>query len=631
MCGLAGILRGDGGSVDPATLLHMADRLAHRGPDGAGFLRLDMRTGRSRSDLDAVDGHFDLGLAFRRLAILDLTAQGTQPMAGAEDGLWLVFNGEIYNEAELKRDCARPGRRYRSRTDSEAILAAYERLGPEAVARLNGMFALGLWDQRRRRLLLARDRLGIKPLYWAAAGGALAFASEIKALFAAGLPAPGLDPRGLAEHFTFSFNLGERTLFRDVHRLEPGTMLLWQDGRFRSERYWQPRSRPRPGSLAAHAGDLLEAVDGAVGRQLRSDVPVGTYLSGGMDTGAVAALAARRLGRLHSFTGGFDTAGLEGQEAGFDERGESLALAERLGTDHHVLEVVPGDLERLLPAVAWHLEEPRAGISYQVLAVAAEVARHVTVVLSGVGGDELFAGYPWRYERVAGLEGAAFADAYYGIWSRLLDDDGRRRLFADPLLADLQDWTPRRGFDALLARSDSVDPLERALEFDLGAFLPALLGVDDKLHMAVSVEARVPLLDNEVVDLALAIPAGLKFHGGEGKRVLRRALAGLLPAEHLGRRKQGFTPPDASWYRGPSRGTVEGLLMGERFLDRGLVKPTALRALLDDHMAGRTNCRFLIWSLMLLEWTCRLHLDDDPPPTRKHHWEQGRTRAAPVT
>lgn len=594
MCGIAGLYNMTGEPVATERVLAMCDLIRHRGPD----------------DRDAW-AHGPVGLGHQRLSIIDLSPRGRNPMANEDGTVRIVFNGEIYNYKDLRPDLIERGHVFRSQTDTEVIIHLYEELGPECVERLNGMFAFALWDERRRRLLLARDRFGVKPLYYTVVGNTLAFASEVKAFLALPDFRAAPDPFALSEHFTFQNTFGARTFFEGVKLLEAGHYLLCEDGRIQTRQYWDLRFEPQGSlSLQQWAAGLRERFEAAVKRQLMSDVPVGSYLSGGMDTGSISAVAARQIPRLHTFTCGFRLpAGASELEQYFDEREESRALSRLLNTTHHELELGPEAMASVFPQVVWHLDEPRVGISYQVYHTAQMISRYVKVVLSGVGGDELFAGYPWRYEPVLNLSGDEFEQAYYQLWIRFLDDEEKRALFTDEIKQALGDFSTFESFRAVLRRTESQDALHRALYFDFKTFLNGLLLVDDKLSMAHSVEARVPFLDNELVEYVTRIPAEFKLNPAQSKVVLREAMRGLLPDETLFRRKQGFTPPDQTWYKGMSLDYVRELLLGERALARGYFQPAALRQILDDHLNDRRNHRFLLWSLMSFEWWNRLFVE----------------------
>lgn len=601
MCGIAGCIELLGPPPSQEVLDAQCRVLAHRGPDGHGTL-ID------RGNRAAV------GLSHTRLKIIDLSDAARQPMANEDETLYLVANGEIYNYRELRQELETKGHRFRSHTDVEVILHLYEEEGPEGVSRLNGMFAFALWDRTRDSLLLARDRFGVKPLYVADQGQRVAFASEVKAI----LELPGFDARldfeALSEHLSFMWCTGRRTFFKGIELLDPGTWLLvTPEGRQR-QRYHDLRydtGEPITGEEAVQA--VRAAFERSVERQLVSDVPVGSFLSGGMDTGSITAVAARKLGRLHTFTTGFSTSAAEGAETYRDERPDSWELARLLDTRHHELEIDPSFFEPAIPRVIWHLEEPRAGISYQVLYTAEMVRKHVPVVLSGVGGDELFAGYPWRYQKILGVtDPSDFADRYYAAWIRFLNEDQKRSFLSDHALAQLGGFDARRTFDEVLASATTSDPLHKALYFDFKTFLHALFLVDDKLTMAHSVEGRVPFMDNDLLDLVARIPSGQKMDAaGTPKVLLKQAMEGLLPPETIHRKKQGFTPPDAAWYRGPLRPYLESVILSPRALKRDLFRPQSLERTLQEHFSGQANHRFLIWSLLLVEWWHRVFIEHE--------------------
>ena len=599
MCGIAGLYDLAGNQVSAEQVRSMCELIRHRGPDDSGLW---------------TDG--PIGLGQRRLAIIDLSPRGCNPIANEDETVQLTFNGEVYNYEDLKADLLKRGHQFRSETDSEVVLHLYEEEGVDCVSYLNGMFAFALWDAQRRRLLLARDRFGVKPLYYTMLGTTLAFASEIKSF----LSLPGFrarpDPFALLEHFTFQNTFGDRTFFEGVKLLPAGHILTVEHGQARTIQYWDLRFNPdsRVG-VEDWTEQLRSTFEAAVTRQLMSDVPLGTYLSGGMDTGAISAVATRRIPDLHTFTCGFDLPeGASDFEQYFDERAESRELSSLLGTKHHELELGPQAMMPVLPRVVWHLDEPRVGISYQIYHTTEMIRRYVTVVLSGVGGDELFAGYPWRYERIVGLDDSRFEDHYYALSARFLVDGDDRSLFTPDVKRALRDFSTLESFRAVLRGAYGCDSLHRALYFDFKTFLNGLLVVDDKLAMAHSVEARVPFLDNGLVELVSRIPSSFKFAQGQSKVVLKRAMRGLLPGETLQRRKQGFTPPDQSWYKLSAWDYVRELVLGKRARERGYFEPSRLERILDDHLNDRCNNRFLIWSLMCFEWWNRLFVDRDPLP-----------------
>lgn len=604
MCGIAGTFesdpsrRGDG----RATAEAMAGLIAHRGPDADGYL---------------VDG--PVSLANRRLAIIDLSAAGRQPLFNEDGSIGLVYNGELYNFQALRRELIGRGHRFRSATDTEVIVHAYEEFGPDCVRHFNGMFAFAIWDRRRGTLFLARDRFGVKPLYYTRVDGTLAIASEVKAFLAL----PGFrvapDPQALVEYFTFQNILSDRTLFQGVRLLPPGsTLTVLPDGAVCAERYWsfQFRADEDRGERYYVEG-VRERFEEAVRRQLMSDVPVGSYLSGGMDSGSICAVASRQLPRLHTFTGGFDVSGqadVQGDEAFSDERAAAERMAVAMGTEHFQLLVEPADMARIMPQLIWHLEDLRVGSSYHNYAVARLASRFVKVVLSGAGGDELFAGYPWRYRHAAGAHDRGdFERRYAAFWSILLPDAEKPGFFADSLAAVARGYAAAAAVGDVLADVATDDPLDLALTFEARTYLRGLFVVEDKLSMAHSLESRVPFLDNDLVEFACSIPSRYKIKDGTSKYVLRQAMQGLIPDHILGARKQGFAPPEDAWYRGAALPYLRDVILAPRSLARGYFRPRAVEQTVADHVAGRRNHKKLLWSLLCFEWWNRIFVDGERP------------------
>jgi asparagine synthase (glutamine-hydrolysing) len=587
MCGIAGICSPraalDGAAV---RLSDMLASIVHRGPDAGGV---------------AVNGTVALGA--RRLAIIDLTG-GDQPIYNEDDSVCLVYNGEIYNSPSLRDRLVAAGHRFRTRTDSETIVHLYEERGPDLVEELNGMFAFALWDEPNQRLLVARDRLGVKPLYYVWDGTTLAFASEVRALVAGGFVRPELDRDAFVELLTFQNIISFRSLFRGVQLLPPATTLQLDAGGLTLNRYWDPEPRL---DFDLDVESLRERIrvtfDGAVERHLLSDVELASYLSSGLDSSAVTASAARALPRLTTFTTGFDVTGAVGMEAGFDEREDAAALAHTLGTHHHELLLDAYDLEMVLPRVVLHLEEPRMNFSYPNYLTAGFASRWVKVVLSSVGGDELFAGYPWRY---ALADSPDFIDRYYEAWSRLLTRDE----LAEGVAGSSVDIDrPRALYDEVMATTDGLPPLERMLYYELKTYLHGLLLVEDKLSMAHSLESRVPFLDNELVDLALTIPGPLKLHGGVSKGLFREAMRGRLPEPVLARGKTGFVPPQGTWFKQTTY--LESVLLSEQARSRGLYNPGFIEGLIDEHRSEVRDRRLVLWTLLCLEWWHRIFVDGE--------------------
>jgi asparagine synthase (glutamine-hydrolysing) len=624
MCGIVGVIHLGGESVPDTLILRMTDALAHRGPDG--------------------EGHYvagPIGLGHRRLAIIDLSSAGRQPMATKDERYVLTYNGEVYNFAELRAELEALGYGFSSRSDSEVVLQAWAEWGEAALTRFNGMFAFGLWDAHRRELVLARDRYGIKPLYYAQQGEWLIFASEIKAILLHPAFRPKMDTAALLEYFTFQNIFTNRTLFEDVKLLPPGSAMRvsLRERSVRTTRYWDYdfREPDRPAEEESYLEEVDRLFRQAVRRQLVSDVDIGAYLSGGMDSGSITALAAAQLPYMRSFTVGFDLNSASGMELAFDERAKAEFMSYLFRTEHYEMVLKAGDMERVLPRLTRALEDPRVGQSYPNYYAAGLAAKFVKVVLSGAGGDELFGGYPWRYYRgVVNDDFDHYVDKYYRFWQRLLPMESLRKVF-DPIWPEVRDVSTRDIFrDVFSVGAHELtrpeDYINHSLYFEAKTFLHGLLVVEDKLSMAHGVETRVPFLDNDLVDLAMRIPARLKLGSlaevvrlnenepgpktlkyfertRDGKLILRRAMQRHIPTEVTERVKQGFSAPDASWFRGESIDYVRRRLFDPNariytFLDR-----RAVQELVEDHVEGRENRRLLIWSLLNVEQWCEEFLE----------------------
>jgi len=619
MCGIAGIVHLDGRAASPAVLKRMTDAIAHRGPDGEGHW---------------IEG--GVGLGHRRLSIIDLSPAGRQPMVSADQRYVLSYNGEVYNFRELRAELEAAGYRFRSQTDSEVVLNALAAWGVGALERFNGMFAFALFDRRQRQLLLARDRYGIKPLYYTQQAGWFAFASEQKAL----LPIPGfrkvVDREALLEYFTFQNLFTDRTLLEGVRLLPAGHYATLELAANRPElrrtQYWDFRfEEPQDGKQSDqdYHEELDRLFNQAVTRQLVSDVELGSYLSGGMDSGSITAIAAGSYPYLKTFTCGFDMSSASGIELSFDERVKAEAMSYRFRTEHYEMVLKAGDMERILPRLTWHLEEPRVGQSYPNFYAAQLASKFVKVVLSGAGGDELFGGYPWRYYRAVNNDSFEhYIDKYYLYWQRLVDNRHLRSMFS-PIASDVERvWTRDIFRDVFQHHPDAVyrpeDYINQSLYFEAKTFLHGLLVVEDKLSMAHSLETRVPFLDNDLVDFAQRCPTRLKLNSlaevvrinenepgdkqakffertRDGKQILRNVMGRYVPADIIEAEKQGFSAPDASWFKGDSIEFVRRMLMGRDARIYSYLNADAVHALVAEHLDGRQNRRLLIWSLLNVE------------------------------
>jgi asparagine synthase (glutamine-hydrolysing) len=628
MCGITGIFNLNGEPASPVVLRRMTDAIAHRGPDGEGFY---------------VDSF--VGLGHRRLAIIDLSPAGHQPMLTPDGRYAIIYNGEVYNFQELRVELEALGFAFRSRTDSEVILNAFAAWGEGCLRRFNGMFAFAIWDKERQELFLARDRYGIKPLYYTRQGTHFLFGSEVKAILAHPDYKPAMDRQALLEYFTFQNFFTDRTLFDGVSLLPAGTSLrltLCASETPLPVRYWdynfaEPDDQ---GDAREYAEELDRLFVQAVSRQLVSDVDVGSYLSGGMDSGSITAIAARQLPNLKTFTCGFDLSSASGLELAFDERQAAELMSYRFGTEQYEMVLKGGDMERVMPRLAWHIEEPRVGQSYPNFYAAQLASKFVKVVLSGAGGDELFGGYPWRYYRaVVNDDFEQYIDKYYAFWHRLIPNRTIHEVFK-PIWGEVKGvWTRDIFRDVFTAHAHTLtrpeDYINHSLYFEAKTFLHGLLVVEDKLSMAHGLESRVPFLDNDLVDFAMRVPVALKLQNlGEvvrlnenepgnkiskyyertrdGKQLLRKAMERHIPEEVTNREKQGFSAPDASWFKGDSIDYVRRILFNPNarlyeFLDRD-----AVHALVMEHLDGRQNRRLLIWSLLSVEWWCRSFLEGGP-------------------
>jgi asparagine synthase (glutamine-hydrolysing) len=536
-------------------------------------------------------------------------------MRDSARGTWIAYNGEIYNFSDLRRQYAAKGDVFQSHSDTEVVLRAYARDGVECVHRFNGMFAFAIWDSWDRRLLLARDRFGIKPLYYLREPNRVIFASEIKAILAVATRAPSVCADALNEYFTFQNVLSDRTLFQGIHLLPAGHVLIAKDGELTTRAYWDLVFDPDEAEEEVQARRLRAAFEAAVERQLVSDVPVGAYLSGGMDSASIVTLASRQIPQLSTFTGGFDLSQVFDQERGFDERADAERVASMCGTEHYEMVLHPRSIESLLPRLIWHLEDLRTGSSYQNFSVANLASRFVKVVLAGVGGDEIFAGYPWRYSTIADCSDSdTFEQQYYEAWCRLVIDAEKPCFFTRDVRRAVDFQRPRELCRSILRVTRGWHPVDRAMYFDAKTFLHGLLIVEDKLSMAHGLETRVPFLDDEVIAVTSRIPARMKLVGARGKVIVRQAMAGLLPLQILDKVKQGFSPPDQSWYHGPMANYARAILLDRRTLDRGYFEPAYVRNVVESHLAGHTNARRLLWSLLSFEWWHRLFIDGDPVP-----------------
>jgi asparagine synthase (glutamine-hydrolysing) len=615
----------------------MTDALAHRGPDDQGAYTSDLRLEPPYPALPGV------ALGHRRLSILDLPGS-RQPMANEDGSVQLVFNGEIYNYRELRLRLEGSGHQFQSAGDTEVLVHLYEDEGVDFVRHLVGMFALAIWDRNHRRVVLARDRLGQKPLVYQWQNERLLFASELKSLLAVPDVAREIDPAALDEYLLYQYVPYPNTIFRGIRKLPPGHLAVLEDERFTVRPYWEPDFNHEQD---ADKGETIERVRTtlveAVRSQMVSDVPLGAFLSGGVDSSVIVALMQQyATAPVKTFTVGFP-------EPEYDETAAARRVAEHLGTEHHELRVVP-DIAAVLPKLAWHFDEPFGDSSaVPTYYLAQQTRRRVTVALSGDGGDELFAGYDryravrlaaaidrmpwalraaianklwqrlptsgrqkslsWRMRRLAAALAAPPSGRYAKLMS-VFDENQRAALYSDDFLSRLPNQDPADFMMAALARASKRDSATAASLADLVTYLPGdLCQKVDIATMAQGLECRQPMLDHRVVELAIAMPLRWKLHGGRGKRILEWAFGHLLPPEVFRRRKMGFGVPLDHWFRGELKALAHETLLSTKSLDRGYFRRAGIERLLFEHASSRFDHSARLWSLLMLELWHRQWLD----------------------
>ena len=628
VCGIYGVLRLDGSLLPDGALRGMGQRTLHRGPDDEGTF---------------ADGPVALGM--RRLSIIDL-AGGHQPLTNEDGTLWLVANGEIYNYRELQRSLRAQGHRFKTDSDCEMLLHLYEQYGDDCVQHVNGMFSFALWDTRRRRLLVARDRLGVKPLYVWQDGKRLAFASEAKALFALPGIRAELDAGALRSYLALGYVPSPQSMFKGVRKLPPATVMVAADGRVEEHCYWRPpadvdRSRTENDWIAS----VRERLEESVRMQMVSDVPIGAFLSGGVDSSAVVAFMAAHSDRpVKTYAIGF--AGGEA-EAFYNELPYARQIAKKFATDHHEIVVRP-DVVSLLPRLLWHMDEPVADTAFITTYLVSEFAhRDVTVILSGVGGDELFGGYrrylgnhyQARFNRLPeGIRRAAFAlgeklpsdrhspllnamrlakgflasadlplEQRYRSYVEVFSDAEAARLLQRPAAAT-------DPLQAIFEAATSSDDLNRMFAVDAATQLPDdLLLLTDKMSMAVSLECRVPLLDHELVELAARMPEQIKIRNGRLKYAMKAALRGVLPQDILDRKKRGFGTPMGAWLKGDLAPLLRDVLSESSIEARGLFRYSEVARLIAEHESNRIDGTDRLLALLNFEIWARIYLDARAP------------------
>ena len=628
MCGIAGIFNIDGNPTSLTTIKAMTNKIAHRGPDGEGFYVEE-----------------NIALGHRRLAILDTSALGSQPME-SKNGEWVVvFNGCIYNYLELKSQLKSKGHIFFSTTDTEVISEGLAAYGVSFFERFDGMFAIAAWHKPTKTLYLSRDRFGVKPLYYWLNGKTILFASEIKAFMAHPEFKVELNKDALNEYFTFQNLFDFQTLFKGVIMLPPANTVKVDTtnvATIKHKSWWNYDFSQTDETMTFEdaKNETERLLKNAVAKQMISDVPVGTYLSGGMDSGSLTALASMHVKRLTTFTAGFDMSSATGVEANYDERRDAELMANYFKTEHYEQVINAGDLSWSLPRVVWHLEDLRVGMSYPNYYISRLASKFVKVCLQGTGGDELYGGYPWRYYRVfQSLDQQTYFQNYYGFWQRLVADNQKKDLFTDSIYSQVNINQPREVFERVFTFNKKLryetpeQHINNSLYFEIKTFLPGLLLVGDKLAMANGLEERFPFLDNDLVNFAQKIPVKHKLGNlqnmkkidenesgnkkksyqefDDGKNVLRKAMMGFIPESIINRKKQGFSAPDESWYRGENAKYIMELLLSKKTASSEFINPLFVEKIVDEHINQRVNHRLLIWSFMNFEWWCRLFLNGE--------------------
>jgi asparagine synthase (glutamine-hydrolysing) len=625
MCGIAGFA----GMDDARLLKAMCHSLAHRGPDDAGYF--------------VAPG---VGLAMRRLSIIDL-ATGHQPIPNETQDVWVVLNGEIYNYEELRRELAGRKHTLATTSDTETLVHLYEDYGLDFVRRLRGMFAIALWDERRRRLILVRDRIGEKPLYYLQSGARLLFGSEIKAILQAGGQRE-VDAQAVCDFLAASYVGGSRTFYRGIAKLLPGHMLIWEQGRAKVQRYWEPAA---PGcsrlSFEAARRELADRLSETVRLCLRSDVEVGAFLSGGLDSSLMVALMRKHAARVQTFSVGYGR-----QARGFNELHYAKRVARQFATEHHELILGSRSSMELLPRVLWHYDEPHGEPTSILVYLLCEFTRErLKVAVAGTGGDEIFFGYP-RHRGVRLLEhyqrlpvfvrkrlvervvarwpestrGSRFAkrvkrfvlgsdlptEQAYLSWVSLLHRDVRSALISDVLQHQAEDPSGEWFLRQHLVCDAPTSPLERASALDIGGYLPEYqLSYIDRMSMAHGLEVRAPFCDYELVDYVVSLPESYRLKGLRTKHILKEVARAWIPSDIVDRPKVGFDSPLGQWFKDELRVFLTTFLARDEVTRSGLLNPDSVQTLIEEHLTGRRDYSLQLWSLMALEAWYRMYIEDD--------------------
>lgn len=623
MCGIAGImyLRRKTCAEEKlkSVLSDMMEAIVHRGPDGKGQVVLD-------------GGRVFLG--HRRLTIIDLSDLANQPMQTYNKRFTISYNGEIYNFRQIRKQLQDKGYSFMTQSDTEVLLYAFEEWGVNCLKYLNGIFAFAIWDNYKKELFLARDRYGAKPLYYAQIQDQIVFASEYKAILCHPEFEKNINLKVLKEYFTFQNIFSGETFFNDIKILEAGSFLrIKSDDETipHSIKYWDFCFEECETGMTEieYEEEVNRLFEQAVKRQLYSDVSLGTYLSGGVDSGAITAIASKYMNDLKSFTCGFDLRSASGIELSFDEREKAEYMSYLFKTEHYEMVLKAGDMERCMQKLVWHLEDPRVGQSYPNFYASKLASNFVKVVLAGTGSDELFAGYPWRYYKTNRCNTFEdYVNEYFDYWQRLLKEN-EHQTFLSPIYDEIKHYSMRDIFRGVwknnnLEKMTMEKCINSSLYFEAKTFLHGLLIVEDKLSMAHGLETRVPFLDNDLVDFSMRIPVRYKLKNigekkkidenaiglkvdtyykqyNDGKIILRNVMGRYVPKEISEGKKQGFSAPDASWFRGDSLDYVESIISNANARIYTYLDKNSVRKIFDNHIKGIENRRLLIWSIINFE------------------------------
>lgn len=623
MCGIAGIMcmqrKSCNVKENKILIKRMTDSIAHRGPDGEGQAYLD-------------DEHVFLG--HRRLAIIDLSDAAKQPMHSLDERYTLTYNGEIYNYKTLRVELEKNGYSFFSDSDTEVVLNAYAEWGVKSFEKLNGIFAFAIWDNYMKELFLVRDRYGVKPLYYANVEGQLLFASEYKAILTSPAFKRKINLYALKEYFTFQNIFSDQSFLEGINILEAGSYLKIDYAMLdipKPTQYWDYDFREKNEKISKleYKEELNRLFVQAVKRQLMSDVPVGTYLSGGIDSGSITAIVSKELPYLKTFTCGFDLHSASGMELNYDEREKAEFMSYKFKTEHYEVVLKAGDMERCMKKLVWHLEDPRVGQSYPNYYASKLSSQFVKVVLAGTGGDELFAGYPWRYYRAVGCKDFdEYLDHYYHYWQRLLNYEEMKAVL-HPVYEIVKDYSTKEVFKNVFHNIQGFEmspeqSVNYSLYMEAKTFLHGLLVVEDKLSMAFGLETRVPFLDNDLVEFAMRVPVNVKLANlknavninendfdskkekyfkktNDGKLILRNVMERYIPSEISQGVKQGFSAPDASWFRGESIDYVNHIVSNPNSLIYEYLDKKSVEDMFQRHVSGKENKRLFIWSIINFE------------------------------